>query len=248
MDEIRFTNRENVKKFKELGINQVLIDEFKKNEEKIMTLESINSYKSNFPNNKIVDNIEIGEECIEKGLVITPLNKCKFVIPLEAVDRIIEFKNNLRDNIIHRKPENFLILYPSKYSKLKNKEIPLEEIGIYYSPHSLFILRNFSIELLEIKKKPKKASIIKQAAALLKISGSNIDSFDKAIGSLVGCLIIFGLISAIIFLGSKSIIASLIVFLLYFTILINTFYKSVIEPLDNRDKIIEEANDIEFII
>ena len=110
MDEIRFTNRENVKKFKELGINQVLIDEFKKNEEKIMTLESINSYKSNFPNNKIVDNIEIGEECIEKGLVITPLNKCKFVIPLEAVDRIIEFKNNLRDNIIHRKPENFLIL------------------------------------------------------------------------------------------------------------------------------------------
>lgn len=247
MNEIRFTNRENVKKFKELGINQVLIDEFKKNEEKIMTLESINSYKSNFPNNKIIDNIEIVEECIEKGLVITPLNKCKFVIPLEAVDRIIEFKSNIKDNIIYKKSENFLILYPSKYYKLKNKEIPIEEIGVYYSPYFSFTLRNFSIELLEMKKKPKKASIIKQAATLLRISRSNTDSFDKEIGPLAGCLIIFGLISALIFLGSKSIIASLVMLPLFLLISISTFYKSVIEPLDNKDKIIEEAKDIDLI-
>lgn len=243
---IDILTQKDIDNFKKLKINQHLIKKFEENKAKLEIIKEFKAVKQKFGENKIVDNIEIGKECIEKGLVLTQLDECNFTIPIEVVNMVIEFTKQFE--YPHEKnPYRFLILYPSKYYNLKDEEIPVDEIGVYYNPHFDFTLRNFSIELLEIKKKPKKASIIKQAAALLKISGSNIDSFDKAIGSLVGCLIIFGLISAIIFLGSKSIIASLIVFLLYFTILINTFYKSVIEPLDNRDKIIEEASSIDFL-
>lgn len=247
MNETRFINKKDVNNFKELGVNKILIDEFEKNEKKINMIESIKSFKSNFPNDKIVDNIEIGRECIEKGLVITPLNKCEFIIPLEAVDKIVEFKANIGDNITYKNPENFLILYPLKYYNLKDKEIPLDEIEVYYNPYFSFYLDNFSIELLEMKKKPKKVSMIKQANALLEISRSNIPSFYKAIPSMIAILILFGIISAIIFVGIKSIIISSIIFLLYFIILFHAFNESVLQPFRNKDEILEKNKEIDFI-
>ena len=64
---------------------------------------------------------------------------------------------------------------------------------------------------------------------------------------MIGVFIIFGIISTIIFLNSESIIPSLILPLIYFIILINVFYKTVIKPLNNKDKIIEKASDIDFL-
>lgn len=247
MDESRFINKKDVNNFKELGINKILIDEFEKNEEKINMLELINLFKSKFSDSKIVNNIEIGRECIEKGLVITELDKCEFIIPLEAVDKIIEFKNSLDDNFVYKKPRNFLIIYPSKYFNLKDKEIPLEEIGVYYNPYFSFWLIDFSIELLEMKKKPKKVSMIKQANVLLTINKGSLAPITDAISLFINLFILFGLISALIFAVSNNIIASLVIFSLYFIIPICAFYKLVIEPFRNKEEILERKKEIGFI-
>ena len=159
---------------------------------------------------------------------------------------IIKYRDNL-EGLIHKKPDNFLILYPSKYSNLENKEIPIEDIGVYYNPYYIFRLEEFSVELLEMKNKPKKASIFKQADILLRISGSSLNSFKKDLIESIIALLIFGFFSIIIFLFSEDITFSLIPLLIYFLIMIHAFHKSVIKPLKNKDKIIEEASGINFI-
>lgn len=239
--------QKDIDKFKKWGVNKTLVEKFEKNKEVLDRLKTIEDLKLEFfENDKTIDNIEIGKECIDKGLRLTPLNKCNFIIPIEIVNMITKFKDN-HDGLARKKPENFLILHPSKYSKFKNKEIPIEDIGVYYNPYSVFYLCNFSAELLEMKNKPKKALAFKQANILLGISTSNVDAFkNNLIASIVG-LLIFGFVSSIIFIGGKNIIVSSIILLTYFVILIDVFYKLLIKPLKNKDKIIEEARDINFI-
>nr|DAS98790.1 MAG TPA: hypothetical protein [Caudoviricetes sp.] len=243
---IKSIAQEDIDNFKKLKINQHLIKKFEENKAKLEIIEELKAVKQKFGENKIVDNIEIGKECIEKGLVLTHLDECNFTIPIEVVNMVVEFAKQFE--YPHQKdPYRFLTLYPSKYYNLKDEEIPIDEIGVYYNPHFDFTLRKFSIELLEMKNKPKKASVIKQATALLKISRSDITSFKDSFGPLIGIFIIFGVISTIIFLNSESIIPSLILPLIYFIILIDVFYKTIIKPFKNKDKIIEEASSIDFL-
>lgn len=243
---IKSIAQEDIDNFKKLKINQHLIKKFEENKAKLEIIEELKAVKQKFGENKIVDNIEIGKECIEKGLVLTHLDECNFTIPIEVVNMVVEFAKQFE--YPHQKdPYRFLVLYPSKYYNLEDKEISVDEIGIYYNPYLDFTLKRYSIELLEIKNKPKKASIIKQTTTLLKISRSDITSFKDSLGPLIGIFIIFGIISTIIFLNSESIIPSLILPLIYFIILIDVFYKTIIKPLNNRDKIIEKASDIDFI-
>lgn len=239
--------QKDIDKFKKWGVNRTLVKEFEKNKEVLDELKRTEDFKLRFfENDKTIDNIEIGKECIDKGLRLTPLNKCNFIIPIEIVNMIIKFKDN-HDGLARKKPENFLILHTSKYSKFKNKEIPIEDIGVYYNPCSVFYLRDFSAELLEMKNKPKEVSSFKQANILLGISTGNIDSFKNNFIASITTLFIFGFFSVIMFSFSKNIITASIPLLIYFVILIDIFYKSVIEPLDNKDKIIEEARDIKFL-
>ncbi len=243
---IKSIAQEDIDNFKKLKINQHLIKKFEENKAKLRIIEELKVVKQEFSKNKIVDNIEIGKECIDKGLILTSLDECNFIIPIKVVNMIIEFAKQFE--YPHQKdPYRFLVLYPSKYYNLEDEEISVDEIGIYYNPYLDFTLKKYSIELLEIKNKPKEASIIKQATILLKISKNDITSFKDSLGTLIGVFIIFGIISTIIFLNSESIIPSLILPLIYFIILINVFYKTVIKPLNNKDKIIEKASDIDFL-
>ena len=238
--------QKDIDNFKKLKINKNLIEKFEENKQILKNLEETSNLKQEFSKNKIVDNLEIGKDCIEKGLILTPLDECNFTIPIKVVNIIIEFAKQF-EHLYQKNPYRFLILYPSKYYNLKDEEIPVNEIGIYYNPNLDFTLKKSSIELLEIKNKPNKVSVIKQATTLLKISKNDITSFKDSLGTLIGVFIIFGVISTIIFLNSESIIPSLILPLIYFIILIDVFYKTIIKPFKNKDKIIEEASSIDFL-
>lgn len=244
---INTLTQKDIDNFKKLDINKDLVERFEKNKEVLDELKRTEDFKLKFfENDKTIDNIEIGKECIEKGLVLTPLNKCNFIIPIEIVNMIVKYKDNLK-GLAYKKSENFLILHSSKYSNLENKEIPIEDIGVYYSPYFLFTLREFSVELLEMKNKPKKASIFKRADTLLGISRGDTNSFKNELIASIAILLMFGFISGILYIGSKDIIISSIPLLIYFVMLAFSFYESVIKPLKNKDKIIEKASGINFI-
>lgn len=239
--------QKDIDNFKKLDINKTLVEKFEKNKEILDELKRTEDFKLEFfENDKTIDNIEIGKECINKGLILTPLDKCSFIIPTEIVNMILKYRDNIK-GLAHKKPENFLILYPSKYSNLENKEIPIEDIGVYYSPYFLFTLREFSVELLEMKNKPKEASIFKQADTLLGISRGDINSFKNEFIASIVILLMFGLISGVLYIGYNDILISSIPLLIYFVMLAFSFYESVIKPLNNKDEIVKKALDIEFL-
>lgn len=240
--------KKDIDNFKKLDINKNLVKTFEENKEALDELKRTEDFKLKFfENDKTIDNIEIGKECIEKGLVLTPLNKCNFIIPTEIVNMIIKYKDNL-EGLAHKKPKNFLILYPSKYSKFKNKEIPIEDIGVYYSPYSIFYLSEFSIELLEMKNKPKKASIFKRANALLNIDGIHNRSFIEEMGCMIGILLIFLIVSWILYFFTKDSFGSFVVPILfcYVPILFISICQSLILPLIYKDEIIKINANVNF--
>ena len=147
---IKSIAQEDIDNFKKLKINQHLIKKFEENKAKLRIIEELKVVKQEFSKNKIVDNIEIGKECIDKGLILTSLDECNFIIPIKVVNMIIEFAKQFE--YPHQKdPYRFLVLYPSKYYNLEDEEISVDEIGIYYNPYLDFTLKKYSIELLEIK-------------------------------------------------------------------------------------------------
>ena len=238
--------QEDIDSFKKLNINQCLINEFKENEVKLEKLEKIKTFEQRFSGNRIVNNVEIGNWCIDKRLVLTQIDQCEFIIPTEIVNKIIEFMNQIQD-LFYNDSDNFLILYPSKYYNLKDKEIPLEEIGVYYNPFFTFTLDDFSIELSEMKKKPKKSSIFQQADVLLNINGKSHNSFKYHIVPMLILLILFIITSSLLFFMTKDLFWSLTpILFLYISMLTYSIYTSLIQPLENRDKIIERNGYIDF--
>ena len=83
--------QKDIDNFKRLNINKTLIEEFEENKQTLKNLEETSSLKQEFSKNKIIDNIEIGKECIKKGLILTPLDECNFIIPIKVVNMVVEF-------------------------------------------------------------------------------------------------------------------------------------------------------------
>lgn len=154
-----------------LGVNKPLIEENEKNAKKIgKQLEYDFSVKV-YNGFNIVKNKEIALDCLEHGLILRSFEDVKFIVPLKVINATFDFAKK-HDINIYAKSNFFKVLYSYKYENLKDKEIPIEEIGVYYNVDS-FISDNHSVEIIKLQNR-KKVSKLTQINVLRRLNNKEI--------------------------------------------------------------------------
>ena len=154
-----------------LGVNKPLIEENEKNAKKIgKQLEYDFSVKV-YNGFNIVKNKEIALDCLEHGLILRSFEDVKFIVPLKVINATFDFAKK-HDINIYAKSNFFKVLYSYKYENLKDKEIPIEEIGVYYSV-GVFDSDNHSVEIIKLQNR-KKVSKLNQINILRRLNNKEI--------------------------------------------------------------------------
>ena len=228
-----------------LGVNKPLIEENEKNAKKIgKQLEYDFSVKV-YNGFNIVKNKEIALDCLEHGLILRSFEDVKFIVPLKVINATFDFAKK-HDINIYAKSNFFKVLYSYKYENLKDKEIPIEEIGVYYSV-GVFDSDNHSVEIIKLQNR-KKVSKLTQINVLKGLEGKAITpSYALVILTIITGLLysfitwLFNYIFNPSFLGLIGYFIS--TFMLILSFICHTYYEDFEKTYLNKNKIIRDYLD-----